>query len=94
MAKKDNNITQLNQLSDNILELSIFADKAKFMLASLLNDADDSKEDCYILFNFPNIVTMANIAFDYIYQVNKAISKIETQVNTYIDSLRSNKNEQ
>lgn len=88
MATSNNRIIELNQISDNVLELSIFAERAKFMLSSLLNDADDSKEDCYILFNFPNIVTMANIAFDYIHQVNEAISEIKTQVNTYIDKLK------
>ncbi|MDE5671444.1 MAG: hypothetical protein K2J59_08295 [Eubacterium sp.] len=88
MAKKNNDITKLNRISDNILELSLFADRAKFMLCSLLNDADESKEDCWILFNFPNIVTMANIALDYMCQVDKSISEIETQLNTYIDKLK------
>ena len=90
---KDNDITQLNHLSDNILELSIFAERANFMLCSLLNNADESKEQSWISFNFPNIVTMANIALDYMCQVNKSISEIETQVNTYIDSIRSKNNE-
>ncbi len=91
MAKKNNDITKLNCISDNILELSLFADRAKFMLGSLLNDADESKDNCWILYNFPNIVTMANIALDYMCQVNKSISEIEIQVNTYIDSLKDRK---
>ncbi len=89
----DNNITQLNHLSDNILELSIFAERANFMIGSLLNTTVESTEKCYKVYNFPNIVTMANIAFDYMCQVNKSISEIETQVNTYIDSIRRKNNE-
>lgn len=87
------NITQLNKLSDDILELSIFAERANFMICSLLNNADESNEDCLKLFNFPNIVTMANIVFDYMCKVTQSVSEIKTQVNTYIDSIRSKNNE-
>ena len=89
----DNNITQLNHLSNNILELSIFAERANFMIDSLLNTADESTEKCYKVYNFPTIVTMANIASDYMCQVDKSISEIKTQVNTYIDSIRRKNNE-
>lgn len=41
----DNNITQLNHLSNNIFELSIFAERANFMIGSLLNTADESTEE-------------------------------------------------
>lgn len=93
MKTKDNDITQFNRLSDNIRELSTFADRENFMISSLLETTDKSNEDHVILFNFPNIVTMANIASDYMRKVHKSISEIETQVNTYIDSMRSENNE-
>ena len=87
-------LSKILEIDDNLTETSISADYARFMICSVLSDVDEMSGNAdIILFNFKNIVTMVNIALDYIYKVNQSISDIETQVSNYIDSLRSVCNE-
>ena len=85
-------LSEMLEIDDNLTETSISANYARFMICSILSDVDEmSGNKDIILLNFKNIVTMVNIALDYIHKVNQSISNIETQVSNYIDSIRSNK---
>ena len=85
-------LSKILEIDDNLTETSISAKYAHFMICSILGDVEEmSGNTDIILLNFKNIVTMVNIALDYIHKVNQSISNIETQVSNYIDSLRSNK---
>lgn len=86
--EKDN-LRKLINISDDICALSVNADKLNFLICSLLGKTKEAKDNYSKLFIYPNLVTFAEIALDYICKVNKDIANIETQINKYIDQLKS-----
>lgn len=89
MPKDKENLKTMLEMDDNITEISISVDYAKFMICSILNDAETATDNAAIIFNHKNIITMANIAFDYINNINKALSRLKKKSENYIETLRS-----
>lgn len=89
MPKDKENLKTMLEMDDDITEISIFVDYAKFMICSILNDAEHATDNATIVFNHKNVITMTNIAFDYINNVNKALSELKKKSENYIETLRS-----
>jgi len=85
---KNNELSRLINISDNICELSIAADKVNFIICSLLGETEEATEETAKLIIYPHLVTFAEIALEYICKVNKTATIVTQQVDDYINILK------
>jgi len=83
---KNNELSRLINISDNICELSIAADKVNFIICSLLGETEEATEETAKLIIYPHLVTFAEI--EYICKVNKTATIVTQQVDDYINILK------
>lgn len=92
MQNNKENLKTMLDIDDDITELSIFTECAKFMICSILDNAESTTEKEIIVFNHKNIITMTHIAYDYINDIDETLEILKKKSENYIQKLRSCEN--